>query len=191
MTTEEEYINYLVDSADEALQEIQNYCGRSNLASARVRFPRGFIRTATEARRSLPNLGREVQRRNASYALMKNDVFRWLAIRTDLSGTALSMIIKEAISSLGGICEWLTKEAVRGHAGNRPYKQRTKKLVELEIIGEELQIELDWIWDIRCNEHMHEVNTLEHEMYTRTDYNRARKAYCEFRDLLVEIHGQV
>ncbi len=99
----------VVISASEALQTIQNEYGTKKVVEARVCFPRGFIRTATEVRRTLPDFGKKVQRKNASYALMKNDVFRWLAIRTDLSGAALSMVIKEGISSLGGICEWLTK----------------------------------------------------------------------------------
>ncbi len=180
----------LVISASEALQTIQNKCGTKKTIEARVRFPRGFIRTATNTRRTLPCLGNKVQRKNASYALMKNDVFRWLAIRTDLSGTALSMVIKEGISSLGGICEWLTKEATKGHASSRPYKVRTEKLVDLSIISEELKEELDWVWDIRNNEHLHKISTLEHAMYSRADYNRALKAYSELRDKLVTIHGQ-
>ena len=42
---------------------------------------------------------------------MTLDVFRWLVVRTDLSGAALSMIVKEGISLIGGLCEWLTKKA--------------------------------------------------------------------------------
>jgi hypothetical protein len=117
------------------------------------------------------------------------DVFRWLVIRTDLSGAALSLIVKEGICVLGAICEWLTKEATRGHAGNRPYLQRTAKLVELGHIDAGLKVELDWIWDIRCNEHLHEVTSLEHEMYSRGDYNRAFNAYVAFRNKLVALHG--
>ena len=180
----------LVISASEALQAIQNEYGKKNVVETRVRFPRGFIRTATEVRRTLPDLGKKVQRKNVSYALMKNDVFRWLAIRTDLSGTALSMVLKEGISSLGGICEWLTKEATRGHGSRKPYAKRTEKLVDLIVIDSDLKDELDWIWEIRCNEHLHEVTSLEHTMYSRADYNRALKAYSKFRDILVTIHGQ-
>lgn len=117
------------------------------------------------------------------------DVFRWLVVRTDLSGAALSLIVKEGICVLGAICEWLTKEATRGHAGNRPYLQRTAKLVELGHIDGGLKMELDWIWDIRCNEHLHEVTSLEHEMYSRGDYNRAFNAYVAFRNKLVALHG--
>jgi hypothetical protein len=130
-----------------------------------------------------------VQRRNASYALMTLDVFRWLVVRTDLSGAALSMIVKEGTSLIGVLCEWLTKEATRGHASKRPYKQRTQKLVELEHIDASLKVELDWVWDIRCNEHLHEVTSLEHVMYPKEHYDRALRAYRELRDALVKLHG--
>ena len=179
----------LVTKANEALQLLQNELGSTNVPAARVRFPRGFIRTAATHRDSLPDLGQEVQRRNASYALMSLDVFRWLLVRTDLTGPALSMIVKEGVCVLGAVCEWLTKEATRGHASGRPYLQRTAKLVDLGHIDAELKIELDWIWDIRCNEHLHEVTALEHEMYSRDDYNRALKAYVALRNVLVDVHG--
>jgi hypothetical protein len=185
------YIASLVTRASDALQSLQNELGSANVPAARVRFPRGFIRTAATHRKSLPDLGQEVQRRNASYALMTLEVFRWLLIRTDLSGPALSMIAKEGICLLGAICEWLTKEATRGHASGRPYTQRTKKLVELRHIDAALKLELDWIWEIRCNEHLHEVTGLEFEMYSRDDYNRALRAYVALRNILAAVHGAV
>jgi hypothetical protein len=184
-------IDGLVTRASEALQRIQNELGIKNVPAARIKFPRGFIRTAATHRNSLPNLGSEVQRRNASYALMSLDVFRWLIVRTDLSDAALSMIVKEGICVFGALCEWLTKEATRGHASSRSYCQRTGKLVELGDIKGNLKIELDWIWDIRCNEHLHEVCSLEHEMYSRENYNRAQKAYFALRDALIKKHGSV
>src|ERR1051325_3854131 len=123
-------VNARVTQASTALQTLQAEFGRNNVPAARVTFPRGFLRTAAECRHTLPNLGTEVQRRNASYALMTLDVLRWLVVRTDLWGAALGMIVKEGISVYGALCEWLTKEGTRGHASNRPYAQRTEKLVE-------------------------------------------------------------
>ncbi len=171
------------------MQTLQDELGTTNVPLARVRFPRGFIRTAAAHRHTLPAFGTEIQRRNASYALMTLDALRWLLVRTDLSGAVLSMVAKEAISLLGSVCEWLTKEGTRGHAGNRPYAQRTTKLVELGRIEAALKVELDWLWGIRCNGHLHEVTGLEIEMYSRDDYNRARLAYTKLRDSLVALHG--
>jgi hypothetical protein len=121
---------------------------------------------------------------------MTLDVFRWLVVRTDLSGTALSMIVKGGVSLVGALCEWLTKEGTRGHASKRPYTARTQKLVDLGHIVAPLKVELDWVWDIRCNEHLHEVTELEHVMYARDDYNRALRAYTKLRDALIAVHGR-
>lgn len=182
-------IEELANDAGYALQRLQDEFGRENKVAARVRFPRGYLRTAATLRRRLPSIGREVQRRNATYALMNIDVLRWIVVRTDISGTALSMLVKNAVCILGSVCEWLTKEGTRGHASNRPYKQRTRKLVELNIIDCGLEDELNWIWDVRCREHLHEIDDLEHDQYTRDDYNRALRASSSLCDLLVQRHG--
>ena len=55
----------------------------------------------------------------------------------------------------------------------------------MDIISDELKVELDWLCDVRCNEHIEGVPTLEHQMYERTDYNRALKAYRALRANLV------
>ena len=129
MAFEPDELAIIVNNANSALQSIQNEYQNVNVVAARVRFPRGFIRKAAVLRATLPNLGSEIQRRNVSYSLMILDVFRWVVIRTDLSGAALSITIKESISVLGAICEWLTKEATRGHGSSRKYKVRTERLV--------------------------------------------------------------
>jgi len=179
-----------VTQANEALAAIQTAHGRTNVPEARIRFPRGFILPAATYQAGLPKLGTKVHRCNASYALQAIDVFRWISVRTDLSGVALSMIIKEAICILGAICEWLTKEATRGDGARRSYTRRTAKLCERNVITQELKDELDWIWDVRCNEHLHEVQSLELSMYSRRDYNRALDAFKAFKLALVEIHGK-
>jgi len=186
--TEDETEN-LVSTAGAALQELQNEFGRENIPTARVRFPRGYLDTAVKIRRTLPRIGREVQRRNAAYALINLDVLRWLVIRTDISGAALSMLVKSGICILGNLCDWMTKEANRGHASNRYYKTRTRNLVRREIISEDLKIDLDWTWDIRCDEHIHEIYTLEHDRYSRNDMNRAVQAFSDLRNILIEIRG--
>jgi hypothetical protein len=179
-----------ISAANEALQTIQRAYGKENVVEARVQFPRGFIGTASGHRSSLPNLGTEVQRRNASYALMSLDVHRWLAVRTTLSGAALSMVVKEAICTLGALAEWMTKEATRGNGSQRPFTARAQRLVDAGTIDAALKAELDWLWTTRCKEHLGEVDDLEHTMYSRDDYNRARRAYARLRDALVAVHGR-
>lgn len=184
----EETLDALAAQAGYALQEIQDRLGRVNRADGRIRFPRGYLHTAARLRNLLPSVGSPLQRHNASYGLMMADVLRWLAIRTDLYGPALSMVVKESICIYGVICDWLSKEATRGHGSRKRFSYRSNKLVELNIIGRELEVELNWLWEIRCNEHFHEVDELEHERYTRADHNRARKA---FRLLVGQIRRHV
>ena len=187
MGIDKDDIECQISQADEALQTIQDYLDRKNDPKGRIRFPRGFIRTAGTLRSTLPILGTEVQRRNVSYSLMMTDVLRWLVVRTDLSGAALSMVVKEAISILGAVCEWMTKEGTRGHGSKKSYVDRTARLVELGNIPMKLKVELDWVWEIRCKTHVYKVTDLEHKKYTRADYNRALRAYKGLREALCSI----
>lgn len=179
----------LVAAANTALAELQGEFGRRNRPEARVSFPRGFIRTAAQLRGTLPDLGAEVQRRNASYALMTIDVLRWLIVRTDLAGTALSMIVKESICLFGALADWLTKAATYGRGSRRSFEHRTARLRDEGVIPQELKAELDWLWATRCNEHFHEVTALEYDNYARNDYNRALRAYDGLRRALRVIYG--
>lgn len=178
-------LHRLIEEVGIALQQIQDEFGRKNVQEARVRFPRGFIRRASDLRSTLPNLGTDIQRSNAAYSLMALDAFRWLVVRTDLSGTALSMIVKESISIIGALCDWLMKEATHGHGSRKSYVYRSQKLVDLDKISTDLKAELDWVWHVRCNVHMHEVSVLEYDMYSRDDYNRAVRAYHQLRDAMM------
>lgn len=117
------------------------------------------------------------------------DVLRWLAIRTDITGPALSMIVKEAICIYGTICDWITKEVTRGHGSRRRFTYRTAKLVELGIIDAKLQTEIDWVWEVRCNEHFHEVDGLEHERYTRNHHNRALRAFLALCEAIKSLYN--
>src|SRR5687768_8662264 len=125
----------LVSDANAALSGLQAEFGRDSKQEARVAFPRGFIRTASELRSTLPDLDGDVQRRNASYALMTIDVLRWLIVRTDLAGTALSMVVKESICIFGVLADWLTKAATHGNGSRRGFSHRTARLRDEGIIS--------------------------------------------------------
>lgn len=189
MPLTEEEIKELVNTAGSALRELQSGLGRDNVPAARVRFPRGYLDKAEKIRRTLPDIGSDCQRRNVTYSLTGLDAIRWLVIRTDISGAALSMLIKTGICILGNLCDWMTKEATKGYASSKPYNKRTQNLVNREMISEDLKIDLNWVWKIRCDEHLHRSDTLEHDKYSRNDMNRAVRAFSELRDILVEIYG--
>lgn len=170
-------------SAD--LQNIQNYLGQENHQDAKIRFPRGFIRTAAHFRQRFNFLNDEILKRNVGYALILSDTYRWLLNRTDISRTAKEMIIKEGICLVGSVCESVTKDVLTGVVGKKKgYKDRTQHLLDNEIIDNELKVELDWVWDTRNNEHLFLVEIREHEHYRLPDYNRAILALRKLRDQL-------
>ena len=165
------------------LQAIQNYLGQDNHTHAKIRLPRGFIRTAVHFRERLNFLNDKTLVRNISYALILSDVYRWLLNRTDVAGTAKEMIIKEGICLVGSLCESITKDVLTGIVGKKKgYKDRTQYLVDSGIIGAALQTELDWVWNTRNNEHLFLVEIREHEHYRLSDYNRAVRALRALRE---------
>lgn len=183
-------LNAAVFEISTKLQDVQNYVERKHSPNyAKIRFPRGYIRTANEIVQQLPKDIRPVAQRNIAYTLMMSDVLRWLIIRTDLDGVIRSMIIKQALVAFASVCEVLTKEVLRGIAKARDgYKVRTNILVKSQVISDDLRIELDWLWDIRQNQHLHLVNDLELETYSRNDYNRALAAVKGIQKSMIERH---
>ena len=81
-------------SARRFIQRIQDYVGRDFSKSARVRFPRGYLRTAEESRRRVNFLPDMTLRSNIAHRIQLADVQHWILNRTDLSGIAKEMVIK-------------------------------------------------------------------------------------------------
>lgn len=166
------------------IQAIQDYVGRDFTRECKIRFPRGYIRPAANFRSRLEYVADRTLRENISYALMLHDVQRWILMRTDLMGTAKEMLIKDAIVVLGNVAETLTKLPLAASAQKKSYKKRTAKLEALAIIPGPLRIDLDWLWDTRCNCHLFLVTMREHGHYTLVDYNRAVATLRVFSDAL-------
>jgi hypothetical protein len=80
------------------LQEIQGHLGNRNIAEAKVRFPRGFIRTAGYFQKTLLFISNDTLRCNLSYLWLETEVYRWILVRTDLYGPAREMLIKRLIA---------------------------------------------------------------------------------------------
>jgi len=166
------------------LQAIQDYVERDFSRPCKIRFPRGFIRTAAHFRSRLAFVADVTLRQNLSYALMLHDVQHWTLIRTDLTGTAKEMLIKDAIVLLGNIAETLTKLPLSASAQKKSYKERTKRLESMTVITSALHADLDWLWDTRCNCHFFLVHMREYGHYEVADYNRAVRTLRAFRDAL-------
>lgn len=134
-----------VNEAGRLLQDIQDYVKRDFTKPAGVRFPRGYVRTAEQARKRLGfldnSLNNPALKSNIAYTMMLSDVQHWLLVRTYLFGTAKEMVIKLHLFLLGSIVESVTKVYLRGRCGGN-YGKRTEYLEKQTIISSELRMEL-------------------------------------------------
>lgn len=186
MADDLEEIAELAESAGEHMQEIQDSLdSRDYVPEARVRFPRGYVRTTARIYNKLPAIGDNTKRRNFAYQMMRADVVRWLLTRTDVYGQIQSVLVGEFICILAYGVEFFVKTLTYRRVGRgRPFGRHTQNLVDRGIISEELKEHLDWMWDIRTHEHLDATNDLRHCTHNRLDFNRAVEAWNEFMERL-------
>ena len=125
-----------------------------------------------------------VLKRNLGYSLMLSDVYLWMALRTTLSSVASQMVTKAGLFLAGAITESITKHVLKGIASNRPYKERTERLLTDRIISTPMKADLDWIWDMRNNQHLFLVTNVEFGTYSGAHYDRAARTIREFIEAL-------
>ena len=167
-----------VSLASSNLQMIQDYLVENPklISKSQIRFPRGFIRPATLLRDRLPFIEDTNLKSNLSYNMMLTDINHWIITRTDLSGTALEMVIKWQIAIMTAISEAIIKDVTKEKIGkSNKFYERCTKMVKLNIISESLKVELQWLWDIRRNIHIGEIDGSEYQKYGTKDYMRAKE----------------
>lgn len=176
-----------IDEASSLIQQIQDYVGRDFSKPAKLRFPRGYLRTAAEARRRVSFLADPTLRSNIAYTLQLADVQHWILNRTDLSGMAKEMVIKLQMFLLGTIVESVTKNYLHGRCGGN-FRRRTQYLLDNGLIDADLKTDIDWLWDLRNNMHLFQLDDIEWSStdYTVSNHNRAVRA---FRRLLTDLGG--
>jgi len=181
----DEELQSAVEQANELIQEIQNYVGRERSNAARIRFPRGYIRTAESQRRRLNFLEDYHVRSNIAFTMMLADVQHWLLVRTDIGGSAREMIIKLQFFLLASVVETVTRIYLHGRCGDG-YKRRTNYLVEHGVLDQELKDDLDWLWDMRNRWHLFQLDHTEWSSrdYTVRNHNRAVRAFQSLIDCL-------
>ena len=169
------------------LQKIQNYCelndlSRTDCDEAKVRFPRGFIRTASTQKNRFPFITNAALKSNLAYTLILTDVVFWLNLRTDLSGTASEMLIKLYAFLAGAMCESITKEYLAKECSNIGFKPRNQYMFQNKIINQDLKDDLDWLWDTRNRMHLFQLDVGEYV----NDYDIAchRRCIRAFRGLI-------
>ena len=189
--TNDHELQTAVKQAGILLQQIQDYCASvdkrwEEVPEARVRFPRGFIRTASYQKLRVPFINDRALKDNLAYTLILSDAVLWLRIRTDISGTASEMLVKLSVFLVGTLCESITKNYLCGKCG-KPYKERNAYLVKARIISAELATELNWVWDMRNNMHLFLLERREYEnQYNSACHKRCIKA---FRGLIAALRA--
>ncbi len=172
--------NELEEAAAQAgflLQQIQDYLGKESNEAGKVRFPRGYIRTAHQGRERVSFIRDYTLRTNLSYTLMLSDVYSWLLRRTDIGATAREMVIKAALFLGGSIAESILVGHYAGTLGrNQRYKARTARLVVDGIVSPKVKEDLDWLWDMRNRQHLFLAEAREIDHYGTNDYIRAATA---------------
>jgi hypothetical protein len=167
-----------VKQAGGLLQDIQDYCKKKDLDAndfekAKVRFPRGYIRTADFQRKRLSFISEKDLRSNLAYTLILSDTITWLLFRTDIVSTAAEMLRKLYLFLAGTLVESITQNYLKGQC-NKNYKKRTEFLLINNIISSKLKDDLDWLWDSRNKMHLFLLEKKEYE----NDYNVESHRRC-------------
>ncbi len=164
-----------------SIQRIQDLAGRETRASARIRFPRGYLREIGRWRFALGFVRSIKVRSMVADTLMLHDVQAWVLKRTDLSGHARDMLVKGTIGTLGGIAEALLIDATTPPMGRRQkIASRVKRLEDELVLDSELCSDLSWLWDIRNRQHLHSLPTRDFDFYTLEDHPRAEATVARF-----------
>ena len=189
MISNDDELREAVAAVNENIQAIQDYLNQNNHADGKIRFPRGFLRTAPHFRSRLEFIGNETLKRNLSYALILSDVLRWIVNRTDLAGTAQEMIIKNAIILMASISESMAIDGTKGLIGKKhSFCERANRMEAKGIISADLRDQLHWLWAKRDGIHIYELNHQEYGTYGIADYNKAITTTTNLRTALEQFH---
>ncbi len=171
------------------LQSINDYLSETGetlmeIKESKVRFPRGYLRTAAFQRNRMPFIEDHNLKSNLAYTLILSDAVLWLFLRTDISGTAGEMLRKLYLFLIGSLTESITKDYLKGICG-KSYKVRTEYLLDKGIIDSVLKEDLDWLWDIRNKMHLFQLEEREY-LNDYNDHSHSR-AILAFRGLVAAL----
>jgi hypothetical protein len=186
-----------IAEAGELIQSIQDYCERTNREDAKIRFPRGLIRTADTYRARFPAYLDREKTSNCSYSFMFLDVLWWLASRTDITSVARQMILKSAIVTLGTILEAclyvpnLPKSKLLSNQSNAGVKDRVDNAHKRGWISEAERDALKELWDHRTNVHQKKIQTdSELDLYNADHVNVPQAALLNLLAKLRDWNGR-
>jgi hypothetical protein len=186
-----------VAQVDELIESIQNYCGRENRGEARIKFPRGVMRTADSYRARMPDYLDREKKSNCAYGFMFLDVLWWLSVRTDISSVGKQMVLKSAIVTLGMILEaclyvpGLPKTKFLSNLGNSGAKERVENTHKRGWISDAERDGLKQLWDHRTNVHQKRIQTdSELDLYTVEHVNGPHAALVNLMAKMKEWNGK-
>lgn len=188
MIETDEQLKAAVKECGALVQQISNYIDENPGKAwiGRIRFPRGFLLTNADIRTRLPFIEDETLKRNVSYALMAHQTLLWMVFRTDISGQAREMLIKEAVCLLGSVCESISIfPNTPGLGRGKSFSKRMDRLLELKVIDVSARRRLKWLWEKRNQEHLYDLGFREFDHYSNSDWYKSVKAYRALRDALV------
>jgi hypothetical protein len=167
----------IVGIAGQHLQDIHDFAQREVRDDAKVRFPRGVMKTADEYRAVCPGYLDRHKSSSCAYSFMYLDVLWWLTHRTDIASVAKEMSIKSAIITLGTIAEAaLTIKSQPGFGGGQDFKNKLNSAMQLGLIDEADRHELSRLWDNRNNVHLKRLDESEFGKYNDADVDVPRAA---------------
>ncbi len=177
-----------VSEAGVLLQKIQDYCGRSKTDLAKVRFPRGYLRTADNHRGKLSFINNGNLKSNLAYCLSLAESITWLLNRTDIAATAKDMLIKLKLQIFlcGSLVDSITKDYLKNtRTPKRTYKIGTKSLKDLGVINQTLEYDLNWVWDERNKMQLFGLEEREYSNNYDNEYlKRARDSTNKLANVL-------
>jgi hypothetical protein len=168
-------IENIVNWISKLFQELENQIKKNKLEKVEIDFPKGVIRTADFFRSRLTFISDEVLKTNIAYHLMLSDVYRWILNRFKLDLIAKEMLIKEGISLFGNILEAVllhTAKLLKPDEEKIGFFRACTILIKKGIISKEMKKELEWVWSMRCKEHLASLPEREYDKYKLEDYNR-------------------
>jgi hypothetical protein len=169
-----EDLAYAVDIIDGALQSINDYFKKHPKTNARIRFPHGQLRTVSQHLEKFDWIKSDVLANNLANQLVFLDLLTWILNRTDLMGTARTMLYKNIVVVCGAVAEALLDSAANevGIEADT-YRHRLRELKRKRVIYTAMHDDLSWLWILRGKIHLHIHDDVEQDIFKVTEARRA------------------
>jgi len=209
----EQEIENIVELIGEQLKNLESKLKKVGDRRTQIKIPEGLIGTANTHRRFIPFIIDDDLQSNIAYHLMLDRILYWFLKRFGVYLTIEQMLIKIAIVNIGNIIESvilhlakrLRPEQVQigfyrrltNMVKRKIWNQKSEEkqvgfhkgktiLIKEKIIKRSIKKDLEWVWGIRCKQHLESLKKKEYEIYERKDYIKAQNIWNEFSDQLLE-----